>query len=130
MENNSSNGTNGASKCPFHSGALKHTGGNGTTNKDWWPNQLKLNILRQHSSLSNPMDEDFDYAAAFKSLDLAAVKQDIFDLMTDSQEWWPADYGHYYLSSFVWLGIVLEHTVYKMAVVEQVQETSVLPLNS
>ena len=69
--------------------------GGGTSNRDWWPNQLKLNILRQNSSLSNPMDEGFDYAEAFKSLDLAAVKKDIFDLMTDSQDWWPADYGHY-----------------------------------
>ena len=69
--------------------------GRGTRNKDWWPNQLQLNILRQHSSLSDPMGEGFDYAAEFKSLDLAAVKKDIFDLMTTSQDWWPADYGHY-----------------------------------
>ncbi|MEL6732533.1 MAG: catalase/peroxidase HPI, partial [Bacteroidota bacterium] len=69
--------------------------GGGTNNQDWWPNQLKLNILRQHSSLSNPMDKDFDYAEAFKSLDLEALKQDLTELMTDSQEWWPADYGHY-----------------------------------
>ncbi len=82
-------------KCPFHGGALKTTAGGGTRNRDWWPNQLKLNILRQQSSLSNPMGEDFDYAKEFKSLDLKAVKQDIFALMTTSQEWWPADYGHY-----------------------------------
>lgn len=69
--------------------------GRGTRNKDWWPNQLQLNILRQHSSLSDPMGEGFDYAAEFKSLDLALVKKDIFDLMTTSQDWWPADYGHY-----------------------------------
>ncbi len=69
--------------------------GRGTRNKDWWPNQLQLNILRQHSSLSDPMGVGFDYAAEFKSLDLAAVKKDIFDLMTTSQDWWPADYGHY-----------------------------------
>lgn len=81
-------------KCPF-SGAVKQVAGRGTQNVDWWPNQLKLNILRQHSSLSNPMGEDFDYAAAFKSLDLAAVKKDIIDVLTTSQEWWPADYGHY-----------------------------------
>ena len=67
----------------------------GTTNRDWWPNQLNLNILRQHSSLSDPTDEDFNYAEEFKTLDLDAVKKDIFDLMTDSQDWWPADYGHY-----------------------------------
>ncbi|MES2371873.1 MAG: catalase/peroxidase HPI [Bacteroidota bacterium] len=82
-------------KCPFHHGAPKQTAGSGTRNRDWWPNQLKLNILRQNSSLSNPMDENFNYAEEFKSLDLAAVKKDLFDLMTTSQDWWPADYGHY-----------------------------------
>jgi catalase-peroxidase len=82
-------------KCPFHGGALKQAAGGGTRNRDWWPNQLKLNILRQHSSLSDPMDENFNYAEEFKSLDLKAVKKEIFELMTTSQEWWPADYGHY-----------------------------------
>jgi catalase-peroxidase len=82
-------------KCPFHHGALKQSAGNGTRNRDWWPNQLKLNILRQQSSLSNPMEKDFNYAKEFKSLDLSAVKNDIFTLMTTSQDWWPADYGHY-----------------------------------
>ncbi|MBC8139295.1 MAG: catalase/peroxidase HPI, partial [Fibrella sp.] len=82
-------------KCPFHGGVLKQAAGGGTRNRDWWPNQLKLSILRQHSSLSNPMGESFNYAEEFKSLDLATVKQDIFELMTASQEWWPADYGHY-----------------------------------
>ncbi|MDX1938049.1 MAG: catalase/peroxidase HPI, partial [Flavihumibacter sp.] len=86
---------NGAAKCPFTSGLLQKSAGNGTSNRDWWPNQLKLNILRQHSSLSNPMGDDFNYAAAFQSLNLAAVKKDIFELMTTSQDWWPADYGHY-----------------------------------
>lgn len=86
---------NGEGKCPFLNGPVNHVAGSGTSNKDWWPNQLKLNILRQHSERVNPMDKDFNYAEAFKSLDLAAVKQDIFDLMTDSQDWWPADYGHY-----------------------------------
>ena len=90
MENSSNE-----SKCPFHGGALKQSAGSGTRNRDWWPNQLKLNILRQHSSLSNPMDEKFDYAEEFKSLDLKAVKKEIFTLMTASQDWWPADYGHY-----------------------------------
>ena len=90
----STNG-NGAAKCPFSGGALKQSAGSGTRNRDWWPNQLKLNILRQHSSLSNPMGEAFNYAEAFKSLDLSAAKKDIFDLMTTSQDWWPADYGHY-----------------------------------
>lgn len=88
--------SNDISKCPFHNGSMKHNvGGGGTRNHDWWPNQLKLNILRQHSSLSNPMDEDFNYAEAFNSLDLEAVKKDLHALMTDSQEWWPADFGHY-----------------------------------
>ena len=90
----SSNG-NGESKCPFMGGFLKHVAGSGSSNRDWWPNQLKLNILRQHSSLSNPMGESFNYAEEFKTLDLKAVKIDIFDLMTTSQDWWPADYGHY-----------------------------------
>ncbi len=83
------------SKCPFHNGSLKQSAGNGTENKEWWPNQLKLNFLRQHSTLTNPMDTDFNYAEAFKKLDLAEVKKDIINLMTNSQDWWPADYGHY-----------------------------------
>jgi catalase-peroxidase len=83
------------SKCPFHGGALKQAAGGGTHNRDWWPNQLKLNILRQRSSLSNPMGESFNYAEEFKTLDLAEVKKDIFAVMTVSQDWWPADYGHY-----------------------------------
>ena len=83
------------SKCPFIAGTLTETSGRGPVNRDWWPNQLNLSILRQHSSLSNPMDKDFNYAAEFKSLDLDAVKNDIFELMTTSQDWWPADYGHY-----------------------------------
>ena len=93
MENNSN--SNGGGKCPFSGAVTKQTAGNGTRNSDWWPNQLKLNILRQHSELSNPMGEDFNYAEAFKSVDYNALKQDIVNLMTDSQDWWPADYGHY-----------------------------------
>ena len=89
------NNANGESKCPFTGGVLKHSAGGGTSNRDWWPNQLKLNILRQHSSLSNPMGDTFNYAEEFKALELDAVKKDIFDLMTTSQDWWPADYGHY-----------------------------------
>ncbi|RZM29584.1 MAG: catalase/peroxidase HPI [Pedobacter sp.] len=89
-------GSNDISKCPFHNGTMKNTaGGGGTRNNDWWPNQLKLSILRQHSSLSNPMDKDFNYADEFNSLDLEAVKSDLHALMTDSQDWWPADFGHY-----------------------------------
>ncbi|MFY7901039.1 MAG: peroxidase family protein, partial [Chitinophagaceae bacterium] len=90
MENNTTQG-----KCPFNHGAARPTAGNGTANRDWWPNQLKLNILRQNSALSNPMDPSFNYGEAFKGLDLNAVKKDIYDLMTNSQDWWPADYGHY-----------------------------------
>ncbi len=78
------------SKCP-----INHAAGGGTTNQDWWPNQLRLDLLNQHSAKSNPMDEGFDYAKAFNSLDLAAVKKDLDALMTDSQDWWPADFGHY-----------------------------------
>ncbi len=89
MANHTHSG-NGEAKCPFHPAA-----GSGTQNQSWWPNQLKLNILRQHSSLSNPMGETFDYAKEFKSLDFAALKKDLHALMTDSQEWWPADFGHY-----------------------------------
>ena len=98
--NHSSNGNsfdvnNGASKCPFTGGSMKAVAGGGMRNRDWWPNQLKLNILRQHSSLSNPMEESFDYAKEFNSLDLKEVKKDIFELMETSQDWWPADFGHY-----------------------------------
>lgn len=93
MENITSPST--AGKCPFTGGALKQSAGGGTRNRDWWPNQLKLNILRQNSSLSNPMDNEFDYAKEFKSLNLEEVKKDIVHLMTTSQSWWPADYGHY-----------------------------------
>jgi catalase-peroxidase len=77
-------------KCPFH-----HTAGGGTTNHDWWPNQLRVDLLLQHSAKSDPMGEDFNYAEEFKTLDLAAVKSDLAALMTDSQDWWPADFGHY-----------------------------------
>ncbi|MBN8572813.1 MAG: catalase/peroxidase HPI [Candidatus Kapabacteria bacterium] len=88
------NPSNDMSKCPVH-GAKHSVAGSGTRNRDWWPNQLKLNILRQHSSLSNPMGGNFNYAEEFKSLDLEAVKKDLHALMTDSQDWWPADFGHY-----------------------------------
>ena len=77
-------------KCPFN-----HAAGGGTTNRDWWPKQLRVDLLSQHSSKSNPLDNSFNYAEAFKSLDLAAVKKDLAALMTDSQDWWPADFGHY-----------------------------------
>src|SRR5271155_4432176 len=77
-------------KCPFN-----HAAGGGTTIQDWWPSQVKLELLHQHSSKSNPMSEDFDYAKEFESLDLAVVKKDLAALMIDSQDWWPADFGHY-----------------------------------
>src|SRR5260221_2377805 len=77
-------------KCPFN-----HTAGRRTTNRDWWPEQLRLDVLHQHSSPSNPLDEGFDYAKEFKSLDYAALKKDLLKLMTDSQDWWPADFAHY-----------------------------------
>ncbi|HEY4243988.1 MAG TPA: peroxidase family protein, partial [Kofleriaceae bacterium] len=77
-------------KCPF-----KHAAGPGTVSRDWWPNQLRIEMLHQRSSLASPMEAGFDYAAEFAKLDLAALKQDLIALMTDSQEWWPADFGHY-----------------------------------
>ena len=83
------------SKCPVAGGANKPSAGGGTSNRDWWPNQLNLRILHQNSSLSDPMGEEFNYAEEFKNLDLEAVKKDLHTLMTDSQDWWPADYGHY-----------------------------------
>lgn len=82
-------------KCPFMGGKMNHAAGGGIQNREWWPNQLKMNVLRQHSSLSNPMGKSFNYAEAFKSLDLKTVKEEIYNLMTTSQPWWPADYGHY-----------------------------------
>lgn len=93
MENTSGD----ISKCPFHNGTMKkeNVAGGGTKNTDWWPDQLRVDILRQHSDLSNPMEKDFNYAEAFKSLDLEEVKKDLHALMTDSQDWWPADFGHY-----------------------------------
>jgi catalase-peroxidase len=96
MEN--MNNQNSESKCPFSGGGgtpAKQTAGSAPTNRDWWPNQLKLNILRQHSALSNPMGETFNYAEAFKTLDFEALKKDIKELITTSQDWWPADYGYY-----------------------------------
>ncbi len=86
---------NEVSKCPVTGRMSKQVAGGGTSNRDWWPNQLNLHILHQHSSKSNPMGKGFDYAKEFKKLDLQAVKKDLYALMTDSQDWWPADYGHY-----------------------------------
>ena len=89
MSNNDEN------KCPVIHGSLSSYKDAGTTNQDWWPNALNLSLLHQHDKKSDPMDEDFDYAEAFKKLDYDALKKDLTDLMTDSQEWWHADYGHY-----------------------------------
>ncbi len=98
MDHSHGNGTatsGDITKCPYFGGPLKATAGAGTQNTDWWPNALKLNILRQHANKSNPMGADFNYAEEFKKLDYQALKKDLHDLMTDSKEWWPADYGHY-----------------------------------
>ncbi len=86
---------NGSGRCPFTGGAIRYTTSTRRSNRDWWPNALDLKILRQHSSLSDPMGEEFNYAEDFKTLELASVKEDLAALMTDSQEWWPADFGHY-----------------------------------
>ncbi len=91
MDNNNGSGA----KCPVNHGALRQAGGTGTSVKDWWPEKLNLNILRQHSSLSDPMGKDFDYAEEFNKLDYYGLKKDLEALMTDSQDWWPADFGHY-----------------------------------
>jgi catalase-peroxidase len=95
MDNNKNQNGGDLSKCPFHNGQMKHVAGAGTRNSDWWPNQLNFSILRQHSSLSDPMDKDFDYSKEFQSLDLKEVKSEIEKVLTTSQDWWPADYGHY-----------------------------------
>ena len=95
MANNDDGNGNGGGKCPFTSGAVRFTTESGRTNRDWWPKSLNLNILRQHSAKSDPMGEDFDYAKEFMTLDYAALKKDLAALMTDSQDWWPADFGHY-----------------------------------
>ncbi|MGB3144907.1 MAG: catalase/peroxidase HPI [Maribacter sp.] len=101
MSDNNSNGgaweanSGNPADCPFLNGEFNQAAGGGMTNRDWWPNMLNINILRLHSKKADPMDDDFNYAEEFKSLDLAALKKDIADLMTESQDWWPADYGHY-----------------------------------
>ncbi len=92
---NSMDHTTSSGKCPFTGHTSGSNGMKGLTNKDWWPNQLRLNILRQNSSKSDPMEKDFNYAKEFQTLDFAALKKDILDLMTTSQDWWPADFGHY-----------------------------------
>ena len=95
LDVNDESKVNTMGKCPFLSGAINKSAGGGPRNRDWWPSQLKLNILRQHAGSFDPMGEKFNYAEEFKTLDLATVKKDIVDLMTTSQDWWPADYGHY-----------------------------------
>ena len=87
--------SNKESKCPVTGASKKPIAGSGTSNRDWWPNQLNLKILHQNSNMGNPMGEEFNYAEEFKKLDLEALKKDLYALMTDSQDWWPADYGHY-----------------------------------
>jgi catalase-peroxidase len=95
MDNHEDHNMGDVSKCPFMNRSSKQSAGGGTSNKEWWPNQLQLNILRQHTSNSNPMDEGFNYAEEFQKLNLEELKQELYNLMTDSQDWWPADYGHY-----------------------------------
>ena len=124
MEDNSNNG----SKCPVTGATGIHNiGASGTKNRDWWPNQLKLNILRQYSAKSDPMGEDFNYAEEFKSLDLPALKKDLQQLMTDSQEWWPADFGHYGPLFIRMPGTVQAHTAQVMVGAVQDAASNVLP---
>ena len=112
------------SKCPFPFGARRHTAAGGPANANWWPNQLNLKILHQHSPLSRPTDKEFNYAEEFKSLDLDAVIKDLHALMTASQDWWPADYGITGRSSSVWRGIAQAPTVSPMAEAARVPEHS------
>src|SRR5260370_22462682 len=95
LPDNQEQNLSSVSKCPVANGAHRHTAAGGPTNAGWWPNQLNLKILHQRSPLSDPMDKEFNYAEEFKSLDLDAVIKDLHALMTKSQDWWPADYGHY-----------------------------------
>ena len=123
MENNSD-----INKCPFMGGTQKQTAGNGTSVRDFWPNELKLNILRQNGEASNPMAKDFDYATAFNSIDFAELKKDVTHFMTDSQDWWPADYGNYgpFMVRMAWHGIVLAPIELETGVVEHVLDRNVL----
>src|SRR5690606_5440153 len=89
------NDDSAAAKCPYIGGTQHHVAGGGTTNNDWWPNKIRLNVLRKQINISNPMGKDIDYRKEFQSIDYDALKQDLTNLMTDSQDWWPADYGHY-----------------------------------
>ena len=95
MENLSNSNGNGSGKCPFAPASKKHTSAGAYSNSSWWPNQLNLRILHQNSQVTRPTSKGFNYSEKFKSLDLDAIKKDLYDLMTDSQDWWPADYGHY-----------------------------------
>ena len=95
MKNASPSLMNGDAKCPVSHGSSDQHTNSARTNKEWWPEQVNLNILHQHDTKTNPMNEDFDYSKEFKQLDYEALKNDLNNLMTDSQEWWPADYGHY-----------------------------------
>jgi len=128
MKNNADNKSkawdvnSSSASCPFLDGDMKGAAGSGKDNKDWWPNSLNLNILRQNSAMADPMDEDFNYQEEFKTLDLAAVKKDLEELMTTSQDWWPADYGHY----GPFFGTQQEPIEYKTVEVELVLDRSVL----
>ena len=114
-----SNATENESKCPVMHGAMTSNSSTGTANKDWWPDQLNLGILHQHDRKSNPLGEDFDYREEFKKLDYDALKKDLNDLMTDSQEWWPADYGHYGPFLFVLHGMLQLYEAQMDVVVEE-----------
>ena len=117
-----------AGKCPVMHGAGSHTTFAARSNRDWWPNQLNLKILHQHSAKSDPLGEAFNYAEEFKRLDLDALTQDLHALMTDSQSWWPADFGHYGLYSYAWHGTAPAPTVSPTAVVVRAPATNASPL--
>ncbi len=113
-------------KCPVTGMTRKSMMGGGTKNRDWWPNQLNLKILHQNSDLVNPLGKAYRYAEEFKKLDLAAVKKDLYQLMNDSQEWWPADYGHYGRSLSEWPGTAPAPTAWATAGAARAAAVSVL----
>lgn len=116
-----------AGKCPFHAETPKQSAGSGTANRDWWPNQLRVDLLNQHSNRSNPLGENFNYREEFKKLDYSALKADLRALLTDSQEWWPADWGSYIGLFIRMAGTAPAPTAPLTVAAAQVVDSSALP---